>query len=81
MDVVGFWIDHGMEPEYKGRNKPDVTERPANVTWIIRWPDRETRDEGWKSLRADLGWKMIIAKVPGGWRSDLRTEAKFSPEI
>ncbi len=81
MDVVGFWVANDMEPEYKGRNKPDESEQPANITWIIRWNDRQERDEAWVQLRADPEWKAILARVPGGWRSYLRTEARFADEI
>ena len=51
------------------------------ILWVIRWQDRETRDVAWKALRASPEWKAILAKVPGGWRSYLRTEARFATEI
>lgn len=81
MDVVGFWVSDGSDPEYGGLKKARGAAEPPNITWVIRWPDRATRDAAWKELRASAEWKAILADVPGGWRSYIRTEARFANEI
>ena len=81
MDVVGFWVSNGMEPEYGGSATRDENVPPANVTWVIRWRDRAHRDEVWTAFRLDPNWVAILARVPGGRPSYLRTEAKFAAAI
>lgn len=81
MDIVGFWLGDGEDPEYGGLRKSSGAGEPPNVTWVIRWPDRETRDAAWRELRASPEWKAILATVPGGWRSYLRTEARFATQV
>ena len=64
LDIVGFWIDTGAEPEIRGTDPVDSPIGQANVTWIIRWPDRETRDENLpKALDSDA-WRAVMAKHP-----------------
>ena len=41
LDLVGFWANAG-DSEVLG--EPMDILGSANITWIIRWPDRETRD-------------------------------------
>ena len=53
MDLVGFWVDNKMAPEYGGSLPLDAEVRPANVTWILRWTDMEQRDKTWAELRSD----------------------------
>ena len=46
LDIVGFWIDNGIEPELLGAD-PDANKHgSANVTWVIRWDSKEARDQG-----------------------------------
>ena len=81
MDIVGFWINNDMEPEYSGSNpKPDVL-GPATVTWIIRWKDRSQRDKVWQALFEDQAWQDVRAQVPGGRESYHRIEMKFCTDI
>lgn len=81
MKLVGFWVSNGMEPEYGGSLPRDENIRPANVTWVIDWSDKAARDRAWTAFRADPGWVAILAQVPGGRPSYLRTEAKFATAI
>ena len=81
MEVIGFWINNEMAPEYGGALPQDENVRPANITWIIRWQDRVQRDRAWSELRSDPEWQAIFSQVPGGRASYLRTEAKFATEI
>ena len=81
MDVVGFWLDNEMAPEYGGSLPLDEDVRPANVTWIIRWQDMAQRDKAWAEFRSDPAWQKIISRVPGGRQSYLKTETKFATEI
>lgn len=78
MDVVGFWFNNEMAPEYSGMLPPDENLGPANVTWIIRWPDKSQRDKIWAEVRAGSEWQTIFSQVPGGRESYLRIEAKFA---
>lgn len=81
MDVVGFWVNNEMAPEYGGTAPRDEKARPANVTWIIRWRDKSHRDKAWQEFRANPKWHAILGQVPGGRGSYFRTEAKFATEI
>ena len=80
-EVVGFWVNNDMAPEYGGSLPLDENVRPANITWIIRWQNRAQRDKAWEERRSDPEWEAIVSKVPGGRESYLRTEVKFATEI
>ena len=80
-DIVGAWFKNDMPPIYGGSLKQDENVVPANMTWIIRWRDREHRDEEWARASASDEWKRIFSTVPGGTKSYLKTEAKFAEEI
>ncbi len=64
LNVIDFWIDDGMEAEVSGSN-PQVSENgQPNVCWIIRWPDKATRDAEFRSRMGHEQWKAIWAKHP-----------------
>ena len=79
LDVVGFWLDAGHEPEIRGSDPMDARHGPANVTWIIRWPDRETRDREFPRVMGGSGWQEVWSRHPdpGGY---LQTSARFLEE-
>ena len=81
MEVIGFWVTTDLAPEYGGSLPHDAQGSPANVTWIIRWPDKAQRDRAREALRSDPAWQAILAQVPGGRASYLRTEAKFATAL
>jgi hypothetical protein len=81
MDIIGFWISDETDPEYGGSLPADENVQPANITWVIRWQDKAQRDQVWSELRSGSEWQSIIARVPGGRASYLRTEAKFATEL
>ena len=81
MDVVGFWVNNELAPEYGGTAPRDEKVSPANVTWIIRWRDKSQREKAWKEFRSSREWHAILAQVPGGRASYFRTEAKFATEV
>ena len=69
LDVVGFYIDSGAEPEVSG----SAPERPsigyANITWIIRWESKAIRDEQFGKIMGSQQWADVWAKHPdaGGY--------------
>jgi hypothetical protein len=81
VDVVGFWFKNNIPPEYGGSLPRHENVVPSNITWIIRWQDKEQRDKIWKEFRESKEWNQIRSKVPGGPKSYLRIEAKFAESI
>jgi len=79
-DVVGAWLKNDIPAEYGGSLPRDESITPANMTWIIRWKDKEHRDKGWAELDPDE-LEELFSTVPGGTKSYLRTEAKFAEAI
>ena len=80
LDVVGFWVDGGSEPEVRGSNPIDSPIGQANVTWIIRWNSREDRDENLpKAMGSDV-WQAVWAEHPDprGYRQLL---SRFMVEV
>ena len=62
--VVDFWLDNGLPAEVSG-SAPEVSSNgQPNVCWIIRWPDKASRDAGMKGLGLNEEWKTIWAKHP-----------------
>ncbi len=80
LDLVGFWIDNGIEPELSGADPQPNKHGSANITWIIRWDSKEARDEGHKRVFTSEGWKDLWAKHPdaGGY---LQMEARFADQM
>ena len=80
-DVVGVWFDDaGLEPEIKGSDPINAAIGLANVTWIIRWRDKATRDvELEKAFQSDA-WKAVWAQHPdpGGY---LQSSSRFMSAI
>jgi hypothetical protein len=80
MDVVGFWFKNDMPPEHDGSLPWYEGVVPSNVTWVIRWQDREHRDKAWEEL-GTVEWERIFSMVPGGSKSYLREEVKFAESL
>ncbi len=78
LDLVGFWVIEG-DSEVTG--EPMDAMGSANITWIIRWSDRETRDQTMAGVFTGEEWGEIFATVPGGMGSYKRMEAKFTEDL
>ena len=64
LDVIDFWMDDGSEAQVTG-SAPHVSPNgQANVCWIIRWPSRSVRDEGFRALERNPEWQAIWARHP-----------------
>ena len=79
-DVVGIWLKNDIPAEYGGSLPKDESITPANMTWIIRWKNKEERDKAWAGLDPKE-IEQLFSTVPGGTKSYLRTEAKFTEAI
>ena len=77
LDLVGFWA--GDDNEVNGAEMDELGS--ANITWIIRWPDRQTRDARMAEAFTGEEWDTIFADVPGGIASYKRMEAKFTEDL
>ena len=64
LDVVGFWVHTGEAPEIAGSNPIVSPNGQPNVTWILRWPDRATRDTEYARTFASKGWREVWKKHP-----------------
>ena len=78
LDLVGFWATEG-DAEITGAEMDALGS--ANITWIIRWPDRTTRDETMATVFTGDEWGAIFEHVPGGISSYKRMEAKFTENL
>ena len=70
LDVVGFWIDSGSDPEVRGTDQINPPIGQANVTWIIRWESKAARDELLPQALGSDEWQAVWAKHPdaGGYK-------------
>ncbi len=70
LDVVGFWIDSGLDPEVNGSDPMDPRLGQANVTWIIRWESKTQRDELLPKALGSQEWEAVWSKHPdpGGYK-------------
>lgn len=75
MDVVGFWLEGGIESEINGAPIDELGS--ANVTWVIRWDSKDQRDKTMDKAFNNEEWKAIFAKFPGGSEAYLRVEIKY----
>jgi len=64
LDVVGFWVHGGERPVVGGSNPVVSPNGQPNVTWILRWPDRTTRDSEYARAFGSEGWRAVWSKHP-----------------
>lgn len=64
LDVVGFYIDAGHEPEVTGSHPERPSIGYANITWIIRWANKAERDEKFGAIMRSPQWAAVWAKHP-----------------
>lgn len=80
LDALGFWVQGTEAPEVGG-SKPVVSPNGhPNVTWILRWPDRATRDAEFPRAFGSEGWKAVWAKHPNP-NSYLHMNARFMEQV
>ncbi|MEM7099185.1 MAG: hypothetical protein AAF541_13065 [Pseudomonadota bacterium] len=79
LDLVGFWATGSDANEVNG--EPMDALGSANITWIIRWPDKAARDAKMAEAFTTDEWTEIFANVPGGLPSYHRMEAKFTESL
>ena len=80
LDIVGFWIDNGIEAELLGSAPNANKHGSANVTWVIRWDSKEARDQGHQEVFQGEGWQAVWARHPDA-NGYLQMEAKFAEEL
>ncbi|MEQ8263943.1 hypothetical protein [Pseudohaliea sp.] len=80
LDLVGFWVTRGPDAEVAGAPLDELG--AATVTWIIRWPDIETRNSEMARVFAPSSeaWGAITEKHPGR-EHYRRIEARFAEEL
>lgn len=78
LDVVGFWLDCGLEAEIDGSAPLGVPS--ANVTWIIRWDSMDQRAEGHVKVFGGEGWQAVKAQHPD-MDGYIQIEVKFAEGI
>ncbi len=64
LDVIDFWVDDGIETDVEGSSPIVSPNGQPNVCWIIRWPDKATRDLGFNSLLENPEWQDIWSNHP-----------------
>ena len=64
LEVIDFWMDEGELPEVSGSNPIVSPNGQPNVTWIIKWDSRETREKEFPATMSSVEWKEIWAKHP-----------------
>lgn len=80
LDLVGFWVNNEEPADVIG--EPMDAMGSANITWIIRWSDKATRDATMERVfGGDEEWAGIFARVPGGFASYKRMESKFTEAL
>lgn len=78
LDLVGFWVNVDEPAQIGGKPLDELGS--ATVTWIIRWPDVETRHRVMGEVFGSDAWRGIMADNPGQ-ENYHRTEAKFAEAI
>lgn len=79
LDIVGFWVSNGLPAELSGEPRDPLG--PANITWVVRWRDMAHREADWAAALATSEWADLLASVPGGVTSFLRTESRFTEAL
>ena len=64
LNLAGFWMDCGLEPELRGSNPQPPANGQANVCWIIHWDSYEQRQAEFRKIMSHDEWKAIWAEHP-----------------
>ena len=80
MNVLGFWIDTGAEPEITGTDPINSPLGSANVTWIIRWESKEARDRTFSDMLNSEDWTSVWSRHPDA-NGYLQMSARFMDEM
>jgi len=80
LDLVGFWLDAGTEPEIAGEQPSAMPLGVANVTWIIRWESMETRAEQLAAVFGTDEFQEIFARIPDP-KGYLQMESRFTYSV
>ena len=80
LDLVDFWVDDGLEAEVAGTAPVVSPNGQPNVCWIIRWPSRDSRDEGFKAFTQHPQWQEIWAEHPNP-KAYLQTNVRFMKAV
>ena len=76
LNVIDFWMDCGIAAEVGGTNPQGSPIGQPNVCWVIRWPSKEERDEGFAAIGKSSEWQAIWAKHPNE-NAYLQMNARF----
>ena len=76
LDVIEFWMDEGLDAEVGGSDPQVSANGQPNVTWIIQWPDKETRDAEFRKRLSHQEWAEIRSHHPCP-DAYLQTNARF----
>jgi hypothetical protein len=79
LDLVGFWVN--TDDPVQTVNPSDDPLGPANVTWILRWPDQETREQVMSTAFVGKDWEEVFAQLPGAMDNYARIEVKFAESL
>lgn len=80
LNLVGFWLDAGVEPELGGEHPADMPLGAANVTWIIRWESMDVRAEQLASVFGTKEFEQIFARIPDP-KGYLQMESRFTQSV
>lgn len=80
LDVIDFWVDDGNEALVGGSSPSVSPNGQPNVCWIIRWPSREARDDGYAAFIEDPGWQEVWARHPNP-KAYLQTNVRFMRSV
>ena len=64
LDVIDFWVDDGIEAELDGSDPQISPHGQPNVTWIIRYSDKDDRDRQFNAVLENPEWQEIWSKHP-----------------
>jgi len=64
LDIVDIWLDDGIEAEVAGSAPVVSPNGQPNICWIIRWPSKAARDEGFAAFVSNPEWQAVWAKHP-----------------
>ena len=80
LNIVGFWLDNGQEPEVTGADPAPGKHGTANITWIIEWASAEDREENFKAVMGSEEWQAIWSRHPDA-NGYLQMEARFADAV
>ena len=64
INIIDFWAYDGIEVEVEGKNPVVSPNWQPNITWVVKYNNKQERDDFFASLETDSEWEKVWSNYP-----------------